>query len=194
MRLYLIAFLSQANDKIFSQKIRIACSPLQLFKLYYLCLCMGKEIERKFLLHPEWKEQVKGLEAVEIKQGYLCREPERTVRIRIKGEAGFLTIKGKTEGFSRAEFEYAIPKAEAEELLKICPAPLIEKQRFTLLLGSQVWEIDEFFTDNAGLVVAEAELENEAQALELPFWVKEEVTHDKRFYNAQLAQKPFKQW
>jgi adenylate cyclase len=155
---------------------------------------MGKEIERKFLLHPNWKEQVKGIQAEEIRQGYLCSEPERTVRVRIKGDAAYLTIKGKTAGFSRAEYEYSIPKREAEELLKMCSYPLIEKQRFTLEVDSQVWEIDEFFADNEGLVVAEAELESEEQALQLPAWIKEEVTHDKRYYNAQLVQKPFREW
>lgn len=155
---------------------------------------MAKEIERKFLLHPDWKEQVKEIQAEEIRQGYLCTDPARTVRVRIKGEEAFLTIKGKTAGFSRPEFEYAIPKEEAEELLRMCSYPLIEKQRFTLKVENQVWEIDEFFADNEGLVVAEAELEHEEQALQLPYWVKEEVTHDPRYYNAQLVQKPFRKW
>ena len=155
---------------------------------------MGKEIERKFLLRPEWKEQVKEIQPEEIRQGYLCSEPERTVRVRTKGNAAFLTIKGKTEGFSRLEFEYAIPKQEAEELLRLCPPPLIEKQRFTLTINGQTWEIDEFFAENQGLILAEAELQSEEQVLEIPSWVKEEVTHDKRFYNAQLAQKPFREW
>lgn len=155
---------------------------------------MGKEIERKFLLRPEWKQQVQGIEPEEIRQGYLCSEPERTVRVRTKGEAAFLTIKGKTEGFSRLEFEYTIPKKEAEELLQLCPPPLIEKQRYTLEINGQEWEIDEFFADNEGLIIAEAELESEEQALDLPSWIKEEVTHDKRFYNAHLAQNPFRKW
>ena len=155
---------------------------------------MAKEIERKFLLHPEWKQQVKDNKAEEIRQGYLCSDPERTVRVRTKGDAAFLTIKGKTEGFSRQEYEYPIPKQEAEELLRMCPPPLIEKRRYTFQLKGQIWEIDEFFAENEGLVIAEAELESEEQALALPAWIKEEVTHDKRYYNAQLAQKPYREW
>lgn len=155
---------------------------------------MAKEIERKFLLHPEWKQQVKNSEAEDIRQGYLCSEPERTVRVRTKGGAAFLTIKGKTEGFSRQEFEYPIPKQDAEALLLMCRPPLIEKRRYTFQTNGQVWEVDEFFAENEGLVVAEAELESENQALDLPSWIKEEVTHDKRYYNAQLAQKPFREW
>lgn len=155
---------------------------------------MGKEIERKFLVGPDWKEQVKGIEPEMIKQGYLCSEPERNVRVRTKGAGAFLTIKGKTEGFSRKEFEYAIPLQEAEELLGMCPSPLIEKQRFTLTIDGQQWEIDEFFGDNKGLLIAEAELESEEQALSIPDWIQQEVTHDKRYYNAQLAQNPYSQW
>lgn len=155
---------------------------------------MGKEIERKFLLHPHWKQQLKGIEPEAIRQGYLCSAPERNVRVRTKGAGAFLTIKGKTRGFSRREFEYAIPVAEAEELLRMCPPPLIEKQRYTLTIDGQQWEIDEFFGINEGLVIAEAELQSEEQELPLPDWVKEEVTHDKRYYNAQLVQIPYREW
>lgn len=155
---------------------------------------MAKEIERKFLVQPGWKANIKELSGQQIRQGYLSCDPERTVRVRLKGNMGFLTIKGKTDGISRQEFEYSIPAKDAEALLLLCEGPLIEKERFTFMIGQQQWEVDEFFGDNAGLILAEAELLHEQQALEIPEWITEEVSHDRRYYNAQLSQKPFCSW
>lgn len=156
---------------------------------------MGIEIERKFLVKKDrFQQLVRDLSPERIRQGYLCSDPERTVRVRIKGNKGFLTIKGKTAGISRQEFEYAIPPAEATALLSLCTGPLIEKNRYKLTLGKQLWEIDEFSGDNAGLLVAEAELTDEQQALDIPNWVEQEVTDDARYYNAKLAVHPFSHW
>ena len=168
--------------------------PLQpVFFLPYLC-AMAQETERKFLLLSGWKAQVKDIKEEKIRQGYLSRDPERTVRVRLKGDKAYLTIKGKTEGISRQEFEYAIPPEEAEALLLLCQGPLIEKQRFTLMVGQQQWEIDEFYGENDGLVVAEAELAYPSEPLELPEWIGQEVSHDPRYFNAQLSLKPYQTW
>lgn len=154
---------------------------------------MPKEIERKFLIkNDEWK--IKASAPKTIKQGYLNTEKERTVRVRIKGDQGFLTIKGKTVGMTRLEFEYPIPVAEAEELLQLCEKPLIEKERFIVAIGSLHWEIDIFTGDNQGLKLAEVELEDEKQFVEIPDWVGEEVTSDQRYYNSSLVKLPFKEW
>lgn len=156
---------------------------------------MGMEIERKFLVRPDHLQQlVKDLRPDLIRQGYLCSDPERTVRVRIKGDKGYLTIKGKTAGISRQEFEYTIPQDEAAALLRLCQGPLIEKHRYELTIKDQLWEIDEFFGDNAGLLLAEAELAHEQQPLEIPDWVEKEVTDDPRYYNAKLAVHPYCRW
>lgn len=156
---------------------------------------MGIETERKFLIKAaSFQQLIRGLQPEQIRQGYLCRDPERTVRVRLKAQQGYLTIKGKSSGFSRPEFEYPIPAAEAEAMLKLCEGPLIEKNRYKLYVNDQLWEIDEFFGDNAGLLMAEAELEDEQQALEIPEWIEKEVSEDVRYYNSNLAVFPFKQW
>ena len=154
---------------------------------------MGVEIERKFLVRgSEWKA---GLSGTEYRQGYLSSDPERTVRVRLAGEEGFLTIKGASTGASRLEFEYPIPGSDALELLeRLCRRPLIEKLRYRVAYAGMIWEIDEFFGDNAGLVLAEIELEHETQAIEQPPWVGEEVTGDHRYYNACLAEHPISTW
>lgn len=156
---------------------------------------MGVEIERKFLVKAaHLAELVRDLNPDRIRQGYLCSDPERTVRVRTKGDKGFLTIKGKTAGISRQEFEYPIPPEEARALLSLCSGPLIEKNRYRLNIKGQLWEIDEFFGDNTGLLLAEAELDNEEQVLEIPDWIIKEVTDDPRYYNAKLAVHPYGQW
>lgn len=156
---------------------------------------MGIETERKFLIKAaSFQQLISHLQAEEIRQGYLCSDPERTVRVRLKAQQGYLTIKGKSSGFSRPEFEYPIPAVDAEAMLKLCKGPLIEKNRYKLHSNGQLWEIDEFFGDNAGLLMAEAELEDEQQALEIPEWIEKEVTEDVRYYNSNLAKHPFKQW
>lgn len=150
------------------------------------------EIERKFLIKNElWKPTGKG---VEIKQGYLSVHPERVVRVRIAGKKAYLTIKGKPTGFSRPEFEYEIPKNEAEFLLKMCLDFPVEKIRYKERKDDLTWEIDVFSGANSGLIIAEVELTAEDQFLELPEWVGEEVSYDYRYYNSWLSGNPYSKW
>lgn len=153
---------------------------------------MGHEIERKFLVDTaRWRPAGPG---VVFRQGYLSTHPERTVRVRIEGDAGKLTIKGQTAGISRLELEYPIPLADAEQLLALCERPLIEKVRHTELHAGKTWEIDVFGGDNEGLVVAELELPSEDEPYAAPPWVTEEVSHDPRYYNASLVRAPYRTW
>lgn len=152
---------------------------------------MAIEIERKFLVKSEaWRVG----KPVRFIQGYLNKDKFRTVRIRIAGDNAMLTVKGKTIDMSRAEYEYAIPFSDAEEMLKLCDAPLIEKHRWHVPFGGMLWEVDEFGGDNQGLIVAEIELEDEAQQFDRPDWLGEEVTSDKRYFNSNLSTHPFKNW
>lgn len=152
---------------------------------------MATEIERKFLVKgQDWKI---GAKSRLYRQGYLGTQP--VVRVRIAGEKAFLTIKGPTQGIARAEYEYSIPVADAAEMLdNLCQKPLIEKVRYTLEHAGHIWEIDEFMGENAGLIVAEVELESSDTALELPDWVGEEVSHDPRYYNTNLVRLPYSRW
>ena len=153
------------------------------------------EIERKFLVKSnDFKEQA--FTQNKIAQGYLSSLPERTVRVRIKGDRGFLTIKGigKQGGMSRFEWENEIPLDEAQELLKLCEKGKIEKTRFEIKSGKHVFEVDEFYGENDGLVMAEIELDSEDESFEKPDWLGEEVTNDERYYNAYLSKNPFKDW
>jgi adenylate cyclase len=152
---------------------------------------MAQEIERKFLVKAGWQPQGQG---EKIAQGYLSTVPERTVRVRIKGEKGFLTIKGKNKGISRAEFEYEIPLKEAEALLELAEQPVLTKTRYLERHGSDVWEIDVFAGENAGLVVAEIELTAGDSDFFRPAWLGEEVTGDVRYYNANLIKSPYSLW
>ena len=154
---------------------------------------MGIEIERKFLVTGEgWRQPASA--QTRFSQGYLSRDPARTVRVRRAGERAFLTIKGATTGASRAEFEYEIPLADAQALLAMCEEPAIEKIRHLYEHEGSTWEVDEFLGANAGLVVAEIELQSEDQAFARPAWLGEEVTGDGRYVNANLAARPFKTW
>lgn len=154
---------------------------------------MGIEIERKFLIkNDKWKDAVQ--ESFVLKQGYLNSEPSRTVRVRIKGDKGILTIKGKNKGAVRAEFEYEIPLQDAEALIQLCEKPIIEKERFIVLENNKVWEVDLFEGVNKGLQVAEVELQKEDEAIQLPDWIGKEVTSDARYYNSNLVQQPFCDW
>ena len=156
---------------------------------------MSVEIERKFLVADTSAQALwRGAPGVAYRQGYLNRDKIRTVRVRIAGDAGFLTVKGVSVGATRAEFEYAIPLADAQALLALCDGPLIEKTRHVLVHQGTRWEVDEFAGDNAGLVVAEVELQSEAQAFDLPGWLGDEVTHDARYFNSNLASRPFNTW
>ena len=153
---------------------------------------MGTEIERKFLVKEgTWRKA----NATRYRQGYLSTVKERTVRVRTINNKGYLTIKGITVGASRLEFEYEIPAADADELLdSLCEKPLIDKNRYKVDYGTLTWEVDEFFGENEGLIVAEVELESEDQPFERPEWVTEEVTTDPRYYNANLIKNPYSRW
>jgi len=152
---------------------------------------MATEIERKFLVHgTDWRQGA----PVRLRQGYLSRDKERTVRVRIAGKRAYLTIKGVGRGVSRPEFEYEIPLEDAGELLGLCDRPPLEKDRYTVKHAGATWEVDEFLGANAGLVLAEIELEDEAQPFERPSWLSKEVTHDPRYYNANLSTAPYGTW
>ncbi len=154
---------------------------------------MGTEIERKFLVTGnEWRDMAAGIRYC---QGYLCSGKERTVRVRIAGDTAFLTIKGETSGISRMEYEYPIPVEDAKVLLaELCEQPIIEKKRYTINYQGFVWEVDEFFGENEGLLVAEIELEEEGQRFAKPPWVGAEVSSDRRYANASLVKNPFSTW
>lgn len=155
---------------------------------------MAQEIERKFLVKGDFKPDA--FKSTRISQGYLSSVPERTVRVRIKGNQGFLTIKGKGNhsGISRYEWEKEIPLNEAEELMKLCEPGVIDKTRYLIRSGNHVFEVDEFYGENEGLVVAEVELASENEPFEKPDFIGQEVTGDIRYYNSQLMQHPFKEW
>ena len=154
---------------------------------------MATEIERKFLVvGDDWRC---GATATAIRQGYLSSTPERTVRIRLEGDRGTITVKGLTRGATRDEFEYAIPAADATEMLdRLCEKPLLEKTRWTVDHGGRTWQIDVFHGENEGLIVAEVELERESDVVALPPWAGREVTGDDRFYNVSLVRRPFRRW
>lgn len=154
---------------------------------------MGIEIEKKFLLTGAgWKKLASG---TTYRQGYLSTVKERTVRVRTIAGKGFLTIKGISVGASRLEYEYEIPLEDANSLLdELCEKPLIEKNRYKIEFSGFTWEVDEFFGENDGLVVAEIELESEDQSFDRPEWVGEEVTGDARYFNSNLIKKPYSQW
>jgi len=154
---------------------------------------MAKEIERKFLIEVDQAWQtVKG----EIyRQGYLSTVKERTVRVRTIGSQGYLTIKGLSQGATRLEYEYDIPLEDARQMLdELCERPLIEKTRRKIDHDGLTWEVDEFFGENEGLIVAEVELEEEDQHFSRPTWAGEEVTHKPRYFNANLVNNPYCQW
>ena len=154
---------------------------------------MAIEIERKFLVKEKPFHLAK--KSLRIRQGYIVNDQKQVIRVREKGADYFLTIKGNTVGISRLEFEYPIPKEDAEELLKhFCKKTLIDKTRHYVEFKGHIWEVDEFHGDNDGLVVAEIELDSEDEKFEIPHWVGEEVTPDERYYNMNLAIYPFKDW
>lgn len=153
---------------------------------------MGTEIERKFLVQEgPWRSEI----PVSFRQGYLTQDRSRTVRVRIAGTTGFLTIKGPNIGASRLEYEYNIPHDDAIELLdQLCIKPIIEKKRYKIIIHGKCWEVDEFFGDNEGLLLAEIELDHENEEFDPPDWVGREVTTDERYFNSNLAQNPFCNW
>lgn len=153
---------------------------------------MGLEIERKFRVADEsWRTASPGQM---IAQGYLSRDPDRTVRVRVAGDQAWLTIKGRNEGIRRAEYEFAIPAAEARGLLELCLPGVIEKTRHRIPHGGHLWEVDEFHGANAGLVIAEVEITDESVIPLPPPWLGPEVSDDPRYFNSSLAVHPFSEW
>jgi adenylate cyclase len=155
---------------------------------------MGVEIERKFLIrNRDWFARI--YSSARIRQGYLVNERDLSVRVRTAGNEAWLTIKGQARGMSRPEFEYPIPRADAEQILaNLCRKPLIEKTRYWLHHGDHTWEVDVFEGDNSGLVIAEVELGSADETVDLPPWAGEEVTDDPRYLNASLVKRPYRQW
>jgi adenylate cyclase len=155
---------------------------------------MANEIERKFLVKGEFKNLAS--KETRIVQGYLSSIPERTVRVRIKGDKGYITIKGigNTSGATRYEWEKEIPTTEVEELLKICEPGVIDKTRYLVKVGNHTFEVDEFYGENQGLTVAEIELSSESEDFVKPVWLGDEVTGDTKYYNSMLMKNPFTKW
>ncbi len=155
---------------------------------------MPIEIERKFLVTSDaWREQARSRAL--LRQGYIANTARASVRVRLAGEQGWLSVKAMTRGVSRAEYEAVIPAQDAHEMLdRLCEGPLIEKWRHIVGYHGHEWEIDEFLGENAGLVGAELELESEQQPFERPAWLGAEVTHEERYYNFRRSQKPYRHW
>jgi len=155
---------------------------------------MAKETERKFLVTGPYKNLA--FNQLYIKQGYISSQPERSVRIRTKGDKGYITIKGESNasGISRFEWEKEISVEEAEDLFQLCEPGIIEKIRYEIKVGKHIFEVDEFFGDNQGLTVAEIELNYETEVFIRPEWIGREVTGDTRYYNSNLLKSPFNKW
>jgi len=157
---------------------------------------MAQEIERKFLVQGDYKAEA--YKAIRITQAYLSSVPERIVRVRVKGDKGFITIKGicNASGTARFEWEKEIPVEEARQLLEICEPGIIDKVRYLVKNadGQHTWEVDEFYGDNDGLTVAEIELADENESFDKPVWLGEEVTGDHKYFNSMLMKNPFKNW
>lgn len=155
---------------------------------------MALEIERKFLVISDaWRAQAYSREL--LRQGYLESGERSSIRVRTAGDKAWLNLKARRSGMTRLEFEYPIPLADADEILdELCKGPRVEKYRHLIAVGAHTWEVDEFLGDNQGLVVAEIELSEEAESFERPAWLGEEVTHDERYYNFNLAKRPYREW
>ncbi len=155
---------------------------------------MAQEIEKKFLVDGDFKSAA--FKATRITQGYLSSVPERTVRVRVKGDKGFITVKGigNESGASRFEWEKEIPVEDVKALLEICEPGVIDKTRYLVKAGEHTFEVDEFYGDNEGLTVAEVELSDENEAFDKPSWLGEEVTGDAKYYNSMLMKNPYKNW
>jgi CYTH domain-containing protein len=155
---------------------------------------MGLEIERKFLVnHTKWAAAEKPKREF-YRQGYMLTDPNKTIRVRATDTKGFLTIKGKTQGATRVEFEYEIPKEEAIQLLEMFAVSDLTKYRYKVVFAEKMWEVDVFLGENEGLIVAEIELSSEYETFNLPDWAAEEVTAEKKYYNSNLSTLPFKHW
>jgi adenylate cyclase len=155
---------------------------------------MGQEIERKYLVdHDKW-QQIDKSSGELYRQGYLLADPNKTIRVRLTTEKGFLTIKGISTGATRPEYEYEIPFDEARELLDKFSISELSKIRYKIAFDNKVWEVDEFLGDNIGLIVAEIELTSEDESFNIPEWIDKEVTGEEKYYNSNLTIKPFKNW
>jgi CYTH domain-containing protein len=155
---------------------------------------MGVETERKYIVHAaKWKAADKKDKHL-IEQGYILNSAEKTVRVRLYDNKGFITIKGKTDGFSRTEFEYEIPVEDARVLLKDFCKSTIKKIRYKVLYSGRLWEVDEFLDENKGLLMAELELKSKDEQFALPEWIDKEVTGDTRYYNSYLSTNPYSTW
>ncbi|SDH66841.1 CYTH domain-containing protein [Pedobacter terrae] len=155
---------------------------------------MGKEIERKFLIDQQKWDNLTKPEGKLLRQGYLLSDKDKTIRVRATETKGFLTIKGQTIGATRLEYEYEIPVVEATELLDNFSVSELSKTRYEIQFNGKLWEVDVFSGDNAGLIVAEIELESEEETFDLPDWIDKEVTEEERYYNSNLTVRPFKDW
>jgi adenylate cyclase len=155
---------------------------------------MGVEIERKFLVdHEKWRDVIKPA-GTHYRQGYLLNDDERTIRVRVTDQQGFITLKGATTGITRKEYEYKIPVEDGNELLDGFALSELEKVRYRIDFAGKLWEVDEFLGDNEGLIMAEIELHDEKDEFEKPAWVTMEVSDDERYYNSNLSRHPFKKW
>ena len=156
---------------------------------------MAIEIERKFLVTDESDKEM-AFKSDRIAQGYICRQGGNSTRVRVRGDKGYLTIKGPSidGGLSRFEWEKEIPASEAWELMKLCPTPIIDKTRYLVDFEGHTFEVDEFYGDNAGLVVAEVELSTPDEEFKRPVFLGEEVTGDGKYYNSSLSRFPYKCW
>jgi len=149
------------------------------------------EIERKFLVNENWSSPKTGLQCI---QGYISADKEKVVRVRIMDHHAWLTIKSLKTNITRMEFEIEISTSDAEELLKLCPWPLIDKTRYHYTHKGHTWEIDEFHGANEGLIIAEIELENENQTFDKPDFIDKEVSNEGKYYNSRLTKNPFSEW
>ncbi|MDF2432113.1 MAG: adenylate cyclase [Mucilaginibacter sp.] len=155
---------------------------------------MGIEIERKFLVDYEKWRRLEKPAGTHYRQGYILDDAKRTIRVRLAGDHGFITIKGISTGISRKEFEYEIPAKDATELIDNFAGSEVEKTRYRITYAGKLWEVDEFSGDNEGLLMAEIELKQEDEKFEKPDWINKEVSDDERFYNSNLSKNPFKNW
>ena len=155
---------------------------------------MAIEIERKFLVNKDkWNEQSKG-KGVFYRQGYILIDPAKTIRVRVGADKGFITIKGASVGASRPEYDYEIPAQDAMEMLDNFCASDVSKTSYKLTYGGKLWEVDEFTGKNEGLIIAEIELRDEQEAIDLPDWIEQEVTDQEKYYNSNLSVKPYNSW
>jgi len=155
---------------------------------------MGVEIERKYLVDLKKWEKVDKPIPMHLVQGYIHKEPSKTVRVRVADTKGYITIKSKTTGISRFEYEYEVPLTDAREMLATFCGHIITKNRYNIVFADKLWQVDEFLGDNKGLYVAEIELKHEAEAFDMPDWIGEEVTSIKKYFNSYLSVQPYTTW